>query len=263
MTGQYKAPFSRPWVRAIVVAVVFSSSGHPSPGLAQIPAAEPTRPEEPVPTAADVETWLIEAYSGDPRAQYKVGVVFARGLGVQINLVAAADWFEKSAQQGFAPAQYNLADAYLRGAGVEQNYELAVKFWRLAAESGLIQAQTNLGRAYYHGLGTDRDMQQAKLWLDKAARSGDDAAAELLAKIRSEPAAEEPSSLPADVAWVFSKYVNGEGSSAKITGSGVRARTQPDTGARSAIVGTLENGMPVTVIRREGEWALVRIGESE
>ena len=41
----------------------------------------------------------------------------------------AANWYEKSADQGYVDAQYNLANLYLRGNGVTQNDYLAFSWF--------------------------------------------------------------------------------------------------------------------------------------
>lgn len=54
------------------------------------------------------EKWLPLAEKGEPRAQYSVGVLFLQGLGVEKDLEEAARWFDKAAQQNYAPASAAL-----------------------------------------------------------------------------------------------------------------------------------------------------------
>ncbi len=49
------------------------------------------------------------------------------------------------AEQGYARAQYTLGLMYRKGLGVVQDYKTAVKWYTLAAEQGLARAQHNLG----------------------------------------------------------------------------------------------------------------------
>ena len=86
------------------------------------------------------------ALRGDREAQFLVGVIYERGMGVEQNLSTAAKWFEKSAFQGHVDAQYNIGLMYAIGKGIPEN------------------------------------KAQADMWLKRAADQGDDDAAKLLTK---------------------------------------------------------------------------------
>jgi localization factor PodJL len=49
---------------------------------------------------------------------------------------AAAEWFRKGADRGVADSQYNLGILYARGIGVEHNFAEAYKWFSLAAKEG-------------------------------------------------------------------------------------------------------------------------------
>ena len=55
------------------------------------------------------------------------------------------------AEQGDINAQYNLGQIYRRGLGVTQDYKEAVRLYTLAAEQGHAEAQNNLGVMYSKG----------------------------------------------------------------------------------------------------------------
>ena len=57
------------------------------------------------------------------------------------DVVQAAYWFRKAAEQGDVYGQILLADAYFYGIGVEQNYVQAAYWNRKAAEQGAAEAQ--------------------------------------------------------------------------------------------------------------------------
>ena len=73
-------------------------------------------------TAATVETELgflrQRAEQGDADAQYNLGFVYARGLGVPQDFVEAVKWARLAADQGIADAQYALGVSYVAGEGV-------------------------------------------------------------------------------------------------------------------------------------------------
>ena len=94
------------------------------------------------------------------------------GKGVPQHYVAAAMWYRKAADQGYARAQYNLGSMYHKGQGVAQDYAAAVRWYRKAAEQGHTDAQTNLGVMYHEGQGVTRNFVQAHLWLNLAAAKG-------------------------------------------------------------------------------------------
>ena len=63
----------------------------------------------------------------------------------QQDFVAAKKWYDFAAIQKHAEAQYYLGIMYDRGLGVSQDFIKAVRWIRLAASRGLVQAQRHLG----------------------------------------------------------------------------------------------------------------------
>lgn len=76
------------------------------------------------------------ALRGDKVAQFQTGVVYERGIGMDVNQSHAAQWYLKSAQQGYVDAQYNVALMYISGRGVEQNTTAGMMWLSLAAKAG-------------------------------------------------------------------------------------------------------------------------------
>jgi hypothetical protein len=108
------------------------------------------------PSPAELEQYYQKGLASDNRRDY----------------TAAAQWYRKAADQGYAKAQYNLGAAYAQGQGVPKNLQEAVKWYRKAADQGYARAQYNLGIAYAHGLGVNQDYQEAAGWYRKAAEQG-------------------------------------------------------------------------------------------
>ena len=79
-----------------------------------------------------------------------------------------------------APATPAWADfndglaAYKRG-----DYAMALREWRPVAEQGNEKAQAMLGFLYYKGQGVPQEYVKAAMWLDLAARQGEQSAARL------------------------------------------------------------------------------------
>ena len=88
------------------------------------------------------------------------------------NHTGAAEWFRKSAEQGYAQAQLALGYMYAYGRGIAEDDEQAVKWFRKAAEQGDVGGQYHLGLAYLEGAGVTRDYDQAAQWFRKAAEQG-------------------------------------------------------------------------------------------
>ena len=62
--------------------------------------------------------------------------MFADGLGIERDTVAAAGWYRQAALQGYLPAQYSLGVQYFMGTGVPQDSVLAYVWTSIAATSG-------------------------------------------------------------------------------------------------------------------------------
>lgn len=120
--------------------------------------------------------WLAKAAEqGDAEAQYKLGILYNRGHGVETNKEEALLWYQKAAEQGLAIAQCKLGDMYLYGLGdmASCNYAEALKWYEKAAAQGDILAQNSLGIMYLKGIGVTQDYAEAAKWYHKSAEQGD------------------------------------------------------------------------------------------
>ena len=85
-----------------------------------------------------------DEYKGHAPAQFHLGDMYRRGLGVDRDYAKAVEWYQKAADQEYAPAQYSLGFMYLNGLGVDQGYAKAVEWYQKAADQGYAWAQTSL-----------------------------------------------------------------------------------------------------------------------
>jgi TPR repeat protein len=113
------------------------------------------------------------AKQGNPNAMNNLGLMYANGLGVDVDLAAARRWYEEAAGKGSLSAVNNLGAMYETGQGVPQNYEEAATRYATAVKYGLSDAQYNLGALYESGKGLPKDPLQAYLWYSLAAIQGD------------------------------------------------------------------------------------------
>jgi TPR repeat protein len=75
------------------------------------------------------------AESGDPSAQFSLGIRYATGEDVHQDYDQAAHWFTEAAEQGHVLAQSNLAAYYWAGRGVPKDMDKAY-FWAALAQAG-------------------------------------------------------------------------------------------------------------------------------
>lgn len=119
-----------------------------------------------------VEELRAKANQGDPASQYKLGVAYDSGQGVQRNLTEAAAWYKKAAEQGYAEAQNSLGSMYQSGQGVPQDYAEAHRWYQKGADQGSYNACNNLAYLYDQGLGVKQDKEKAVKLYHTAADAG-------------------------------------------------------------------------------------------
>ncbi len=151
--------------------------------------------------------FIRERYRQDPVAltvgsllngRYKIGGVVGKGgfgityLAYDLKLDArvavkdyskAAEWFRKSAEQGYDEAQSNLGWMYINGLGVDVDYDEAYKWCKAGAEQGNVHGEYNLGLMYENGYGVEKDTDEAIYWYTKAAEQDYDEAKEALERL--------------------------------------------------------------------------------
>jgi uncharacterized protein len=94
---------------------------------------------------------------------------YLTGRGVAKDLVQAARWYRRAAEQGDPRAQMMLAYMYFAGAGVPKDLHQAFAWDLRAAADGSIEAKVNLAAMYLHGNGIKQDPNAALILLKEAA----------------------------------------------------------------------------------------------
>lgn len=106
-------------------------------------------------------------------AQFALGQYYSQGQGgVQQNYTRGAQWYRRAAQHGNASAQYALGWLYKRGIGVIQDDKSAVRWWKKAAYNGNSSAQFYLAWAYNNGYGVEKNNVKSYAWLSVAVAYG-------------------------------------------------------------------------------------------
>jgi Caspase domain/Sel1 repeat len=80
-----------------------------------------------------LKVWLASAQAGDKVAQTYVGEMYEKGPGGAPDYAAAASWYQKAADQGYARALINLGFLYEQGLGVPRDQAKALVLYRKAA----------------------------------------------------------------------------------------------------------------------------------
>jgi uncharacterized protein len=153
-----------------------------------------------------LKAWRQASARGDTEADYRIGLLYARGEGVVQSLPDAVSWYRRAAKAGHTDAQYQLGLIYLNGANgapggldhwfevasqqdseaaqrtlnilfpngiaVEKDLDQAWHWIWAAAAAGKIEAQAVLGELYRQGLGIIQDYHEAHRWYWLAAQQG-------------------------------------------------------------------------------------------
>lgn len=130
--------------------------------------------------------WLPLAENGDHEAQYNLGILYMKGLGVEKDLKAAFNWYKRSAANGNTDAMYNLGIMYDKGRVIYRSTKDATKWWKKAAELGNADAQFNIAVEYAYGRNLGKDVPLALSWWKKSARQGHQDSRAALYRVYSE-----------------------------------------------------------------------------
>lgn len=87
--------------------------------------------------------------------EYRIGKMYAAGLGTDQNHEAAAEWFSLSAGQRYKYAQYSLGGLYYHGKGVEKDFPEAFRLYTDSAAQDFPYASFELGKMCRDGVGTE------------------------------------------------------------------------------------------------------------
>ena len=124
---------------------------------------------EPKPT--EMRAVRERAETGDAVAEYEVGRSLLGSKPIDYEVATAMPWFQRSAEQGYAPAEYIYGGMFREGRW--KNPQQLVYWWTKAAEQGEVRAQLWLGVFYERGQnGVKHDYLQAFKWLSMAAKQG-------------------------------------------------------------------------------------------
>src|SRR5258705_207129 len=141
--------------------------------LVSITHAQAQEPSQAAPPQAnDFYSLQKQADAGDAQAQFALGNLYFRGLGVAQDYTQALIWYRRPAAHGNSNAENQLGYMAEEGWGQPQDYVAALSWYYKAADHGNADAQENIGYIFQHGTGVQIDYRQAMSWFYKAAGQG-------------------------------------------------------------------------------------------
>lgn len=124
---------------------------------------------------------VAAAELGEPYAQWMLGMTYLHGQDVESDVVAARNWFERSATAGLSLSARALAFLYENGLGIEPDHERSFDYLRQAADLGHVEAQYQIGNALLVRARTEQDLDVARRYLNLATYNGNKTASLALA----------------------------------------------------------------------------------
>ncbi|KAG7353728.1 Sel1 repeat-containing protein [Nitzschia inconspicua] len=120
--------------------------------------------------------WLEAAfyYGHDAEAAHDIALIYEYGRhSIEVDVVAAAQWFERGAEAGNVESMAELGLCYELGCGVEQSDEQALDWYTKAANLGHATAKFSVGEIFEEARGVPQSDEEACLWYYRAALVGD------------------------------------------------------------------------------------------
>jgi TPR repeat protein len=118
----------------LTIAALFALLGTTGPATADFAAA--TSAYDGGDYATAFREWHTLAEGGDTAAQTALAGLYRGGIGRDIDLIRAAQWYSRAAQAGNAVAQLNLGEMYEHGWGVTRDAVAAFVWYHRAAAQG-------------------------------------------------------------------------------------------------------------------------------
>lgn len=116
--------------------------------------------------------WLPIAEKENADAQYNLGILYMKGLGVEKNIKTAFIWYKRASANGHTDAMFNLGTMYNKGKVIYRSPKDANRWWLKAAELGNDAAQFNIAVEYAYGRNLGKNVDEAIKWWKKSALQG-------------------------------------------------------------------------------------------
>lgn len=149
--------------------------------------------------------FALAAHAGNAEGAYNLGECYRTGIGTDPDPALAVHWFQQAADGGSALGMFALGSCYLNGNGTREDARMAHHWYCSAADTGMAMAGAMADAATVLLPEPDHTCSAALAaslsWLILLARSGESAAAYLLARFY-----EDGICVETDAALAFSWY---------------------------------------------------------
>lgn len=176
------------FANTIVIATIFFTA------IAPAQFAPPLLAQTQAPSTSIDSKLLALAKAGDPKSQLLVGYAYYTGEGAPRDMVEAASWYGKAAENGDATAQFTVGLANIYDLfGTEDHAQADIWLRKSAGHANLIDLRevpaivvvlgnpySQLGVLYEDGKELPQNYSQAAFWYRKGAEQGDRASQLLL-----------------------------------------------------------------------------------
>jgi hypothetical protein len=116
---------------------------------------------------------LAKAQSGDPDAEYRLGLLYHRGSPeTPKDETKATEWFRRSAEKGDPKGENALGIAYMQGDGVAKDDKASFDWVYKSALQGNPKGEAALWVFYHRGAGTPKNESEGLHWLVSSAQNG-------------------------------------------------------------------------------------------
>lgn len=112
------------------------------------------------------------AETGDPRGQYRLGLMYLEGDGVEKNERLGAQWIAQAAFNHLPEAQVQYGILIFNGRGIKKDETIAAAWLIRAALQRNPVAQARLARLYTTGRGIERNLIRGLAWYYVALSAG-------------------------------------------------------------------------------------------
>jgi len=109
---------------------------------------------------------MTSAESGDPRAQYNLGVMYRKGHGTPQNYTEALKWYCRAAVGGTYAGLSNIGEMYAEGLALPLDQDKAQQWHRMAAVLGDPLGQVAMVRDLWGEELLPKDREEVYLWLN-------------------------------------------------------------------------------------------------
>ncbi len=101
------------------------------------------------------------AEKGYSQAQFRLGWIYERGIGVAQDFAKAREWYAKAMANGNADALARMGLLYEFGLGVEKSFDKAAEYYQRAIREDNASGYAYMGYLYETGKGVPRDRERA------------------------------------------------------------------------------------------------------